>query len=133
VNPPCVVGEARMSGGGYYFSSPAVDWEGVCVRGVCAICLDGDYRCTDSSHAGIPQICLGGRWRALRGNGMQTTDLGGEQLAYNIVGQAQVAATAFAGLCFGLLVMLVALVYRGQQQGEARVRPLVSISNSMSE
>ena len=73
----------------------------------------------------------------LRGNGMQSTDLGAEQLGYNVAGQAQVAATAFAGLCFGLLVMLVALVYRGQQRDEARVRdsvrPLVSISNSMSE
>jgi hypothetical protein len=68
---------------------------------------------------------------------MQFTDLGAEQLAYNVVGQAQVAATAFAGLCFGLLVMLVALVYRGLQQvsqrDENRVHPLVSISNSMPE
>jgi hypothetical protein len=64
---------------------------------------------------------------------MQSTDLGAEQLAYNVVGQAQVAATAFAGLCFGLLVMLVALMYRGMQRDEGRVRPLVSISNSMSE
>ena len=64
---------------------------------------------------------------------MQSTDLGAEQLTYNVVGQAQVAATAFAGLCFGLLVILVALMYRGMQRDEARVRPLVSISNSMSE
>jgi len=68
---------------------------------------------------------------------LPVTDLGSEHLGYNVVGQAQLAATAFAGLCFGLLVMLVALVYRGQQRDEARVRdsvrPLVSISNSMSE
>jgi hypothetical protein len=76
----------------------------------------------------------------LRGNGMQSTDLGAEQLGYNVAGQAQVAATAFAGLCFGLLVMLVALVYRGlqrvTQRDEDRVRPfipLVSLSNSMPE
>ena len=35
---------------------------------------------------------------------------------YTVAGQAQVAAAVFAGLCFRLLGMLVALVYRGLQQ-----------------
>ena len=82
-----------------------------------------------------PQICLGGSWRAWRAN--QWYGSGVEQLAYNVEGQVQVAATAFAALCFGLLVMLVALVYRGlkqvSQRDENRVHPLVSISNSMPE
>jgi len=49
-----------MTGGGYDFTSPAVDWQGVCVRGVCAICPDGARRCTSSSDGGhgIPQVRL---------------------------------------------------------------------------
>jgi hypothetical protein len=62
VSPPCGVGDAVMTGFGYSFTSPAVDWEGVCVGGVCAICLDGDARClaswSGSSDAGIPQVRL---------------------------------------------------------------------------
>ena len=38
---------------------------------------------------------------------------------YTVAGQAQVAAAVFAGLCFRLLGMLVALVYRGLQRDEA--------------
>ena len=67
----------------------------------------------------ITSRCLGRSWRALRGNGMQNMDLGAEQLVYTEAGQAQVAAAVFAGLCFGLLGMLVALVYRGLQRDEA--------------
>ena len=62
-------------------------------------------------------LCFG--LLGIRGNGMQNTDLGAEQLLYTVAGQAQVAAAVFAGLCFGLLGMLVALVYRGLQRDEA--------------
>jgi len=83
VNPPCRMGELRVTrgnsiysgydtGGGYDFTSPvydftspAVDWQGVCVRGVCAICHDGERRCTsvgitpaDGIRHGIPQVRL---------------------------------------------------------------------------
>ena len=60
VSPPCGVADAVMGGGGYSFVSPAVDWQGVCVRGVCAICPDGERRCTHSSDGGrgIPQVRL---------------------------------------------------------------------------
>jgi hypothetical protein len=47
---------AVMGGGGYSFVSPAIDWQGVCVRGACAICLEGEKRCTASSEAGTPQV-----------------------------------------------------------------------------
>ena len=66
-NPPCRVRDDEvMTGGGYSFTSPAFDWQGVCVGGVCAICHDGDFRCvgplgpsrTGSSDAGIPQVRL---------------------------------------------------------------------------
>ena len=62
-------------------------------------------------------LCFG--LLGIRGNGMQNTDLGAEQLLYTVAGQAQVAAAVFAGLCFGLLGMLVALVYRGLQRDKA--------------
>ncbi len=65
VDPPCGVGDAVMTGGGYAFTSPAVDWQGVCVGGVCAICHDGERRCfgpsstgSRTSDAGIPQVRL---------------------------------------------------------------------------
>ena len=58
VSPPCGRGDAVMAGGGYNFVSPALDWEGVCVRGKCAICLDGLRRCDAASDAGVPQVPL---------------------------------------------------------------------------
>eukprot|EP00277_Geminigera_cryophila_P045307 CAMPEP_0173069722 /NCGR_PEP_ID=MMETSP1102-20130122/8185_1 /TAXON_ID=49646 /ORGANISM="Geminigera sp., Strain Caron Lab Isolate" /LENGTH=324 /DNA_ID=CAMNT_0013937843 /DNA_START=394 /DNA_END=1368 /DNA_ORIENTATION=+ len=109
VSPACGVGDAVMAGGGYNFVSPAIDWEGVCVRGECAVCLDGDRRCTTLAEAGVPQICLGGTWRALRGNGLQDTDLGTEQLVYNVAAQSEVATAVFAGLCMALLFINVSI------------------------
>lgn len=107
-----------MAGGGYNFVSPALDWEGVCVRGKCAICLDGLRRCDAASDAGVPQICLGGQWRPLRGNGMQPADLGGEQLPYNLAAQSQVATAVFAGLCFALVLLNASGVWHSYHKDE---------------
>jgi hypothetical protein len=124
VSPPCGRGDVVMAGGGYNFVSPAVDWEGVCVRGQCAVCLDGLRRCDAVSDSGIPQICLGGQWKPLRGNGMQYGDLGGDQLPFNVAAQSQVATAVFAGLCFALVLLNVSGVwlshYKAEEEREAQ-------------
>jgi len=118
VSPPCVAGEAVMGGGGYSFVSPAIDWEGVCVRGACAVCLEGDKRCTAASDAGTPQVCLDGKWVELRGNGMRASDLDANQLRFNVGAQAEVASAVFAGLCFALLFVNAAGVWLSFRKDE---------------
>jgi len=111
VSPPCGEGDAVMGGGGYSFVSPAIDWEGVCVHGSCQICLDGTRRCTEAADAGIPQICLGGGWKPLRGNGMLAMDLSWREVPYSVSAQALVTVAVFVAISFAMLVLNVSGVW----------------------
>lgn len=46
--------------------------------------------------ARLRQVCLDGSWVALRGNGMQASDLSAAQLRFNVGAQAEVASAVFA-------------------------------------
>lgn len=107
-----------MGGGGYSFVSPAIDWEGVCVHGSCQICLDGTRRCTEAADAGIPQICLGGGWKPLRGNGMQAMDLPWREVPYSVSAQALVTVAVFVAISFAMLVLNVSGVWLSYRKAE---------------
>mmetsp|Transcript_51503 Transcript_51503/g.134529 ORF Transcript_51503/g.134529 Transcript_51503/m.134529 type:complete len:257 (-) Transcript_51503:96-866(-) len=124
-NPACNQDDGFFTGGGFSFQSPAVDFVGSCIAGTCQVCKDGDTRCMSPSDGGIPQLCIDGRWRGYRGNGLFRFDLGQNGVQYHVEAQATLSAAVFTALCFAAMLCNVYVgvaTLRGNERERERVR-----------